>query len=269
VTDTVPEAEADITAAVSDSVLVLTLNRPSKANALRGEDCANLLDGIKSADGGGDIRAVLIRAAGKNFCAGADLVTANAPGERPRIGHMTRDLEAGPHGLISAIWNCKVPTISAVQGKAMGLGLHLAVACDFTIASTEAVFVEPFCKRGFSVDSAGSFLLPRLVGLRNARRMLLRGITVDAVTAADWGLVDDVVEADVLHAAGMRLAAELASGPTYSLTHTKKLLNDPSDNLDEALAREALSVEATLRSADFKEGLRAFMERRDPNFTGG
>ena len=99
--------------------------------------------------------------------------------------------------------------------------------------------------------------------------MLLRGVTVRADTAVEWGLIDDVVEPDALDAAGEHLAGELAQGPTYSLSHTKKLLNDASDGIDDALAREAMSVEATLRSADFKEGLRAFMERRDPDFTGG
>lgn len=267
-TDTAVAAEPEIIAQVQDSVLVLTLNRPAKANALRGQDCAEMLAQINTADGGGDVRAVLIRAAGKHFCAGADLVSANAPGEKPRIGHMTRDLETGPHGLISAIWNCKVPTISAVHGRAMGLGLHIAVACDFTIASTDAAFIEPFCKRGFSVDSAGSYLLPQLVGLRRARQMLLRGVTVDAATAADWGLIDAAVEPGALEAAGMDLATELSKGPTYSLSHTKRLLNEASEGVDDALAREALSVEATVRSSDFKEGLRAFVERRDPDFTG-
>jgi 2-(1,2-epoxy-1,2-dihydrophenyl)acetyl-CoA isomerase len=268
VTERVAAAEAGIEVSVADSVLILTLNRPTKGNALRNQDCVELLGRIKAADGGGDIRAVLIRAEGSHFCLGADLVSANEPGTKPRIGHLARGLETGPHGLISAVWNCPVPTVSVVQGRAMGLGLHLAVACDFTVAGADAKFTEPFCKRGFSVDSGGSFLLPRLVGVRRARQMLLRGVTVDAATAVDWGLIDEVVEPAALDDTGIRLAAELAGGPSFSLTHTKKLLNNASNGVDEALTREALSVEATVRSADFKEGLRAFTERRDPQFTG-
>ncbi|BBZ70659.1 enoyl-CoA hydratase/isomerase family protein [Mycobacterium paraseoulense] len=263
------DASAGITAAVVGSALILTLNRPDKGNALRQQECAALLGEIRAVDGGGDVRAILIRAEGRNFCAGADLVSANADQGKPRTGHLTRSLEAGAHGLISAVWNCPVPTISAVQGKAIGLGLHLAVVCDFVVAATDAAFVEPFCKRGFSVDSGGSFLLPRLVGLRRARQMLFRGTAIDAATAVEWGLIDAAVAPDALEQVAEELATELASGPTYSLGHTKKLLNNPaSGGLDAALSQETKSVEATVRSADFKEGLRAFVERREPDFTG-
>jgi 2-(1,2-epoxy-1,2-dihydrophenyl)acetyl-CoA isomerase len=260
---------AEITAAMTGSVLILTLNRPDKGNALRQQDCAALLEQFRAVDGGGEVRAILIRAEGRNFCAGADLVTANSDQGKPRTGHLTRALEAGAHGLISAVWNCPVPTVSAVQGKAIGLGLHLAVACDFTVAATDATFIEPFCKRGFSVDSGGSFLLPKLVGLRRARQMVLRGIPVDAVTAVTWGLADEAVALDSLDSTAAALATELAAGPTYSLGHTKSLLNNPaSAGLDAALSQETKSVEATVRSADFKEGLRAFVERREPVFSG-
>jgi 2-(1,2-epoxy-1,2-dihydrophenyl)acetyl-CoA isomerase len=258
-----------IETSVAGHVLTLTLNRPDKGNALRHHDCVALLDQIRAVDGGGDVRAILIRAEGHHFCAGADLVTANSDQGKPRTGHLTRALESGAHGLISALWNCPVPTVSAVQGKAIALGLHLAVVCDFTVAATDATFAELFCKRGFSVDSGGSYLLPRLVGLRRARQMLFRGAPVDATTAAEWGLIDDVVAPESLDSAAAALAAELAAGPTYSLGHTKSLLNNPiADSLDEALSQESRSVEATVRSADFKEGLRAFLERREPVFGG-
>ena len=252
---------------VTDSVLRLTLTRASKGNALRQQDCADLRDQIGAVDGS-SVRAILIRAEGKVFCAGADLVSANEGGSRPRVGHLARGLESGPHGLISAIWNCPVPTVSVVQGKALGLGLHVAIACDFTIAGSNASFAEPFCKRGFSADSGGTFLLPRLIGLRRARQMLFRGISVSADTAKEWGLIDEVVESDALDLVSTNLVAELAQGPTYSLEHTKNLLNAASEDIEEALTREATSVEATVRSADFKEGIRAFVERRDPVFTG-
>jgi 2-(1,2-epoxy-1,2-dihydrophenyl)acetyl-CoA isomerase len=267
VTDVATDAAIEATA--DGAVLTLTLNRSDKGNALRSEDCITLREQITAIDGGGDVRAILIRAKGRHFCAGADLTSANADRGKPRVGHMTRGLEAGAHGLISAVWNCPVPTVSAVQGKAIGLGLHLAVACDFVVASSAASFVELFCKRGFSVDSGGSFLLPRLIGLRRTRQMLMRGTPVDADTAAAWGLVDEAVAPESLDATAAALAAELAAGPTFSFTHTKALLNKPPlAGLEAALSQEAASVEATLRSTDFKEGLRAFIERRDPVFSG-
>lgn len=267
--DTAAAPDVEIRAAVSGPVLTLTLNRPDKGNALRQQDCAALLEQILAVDGGGEVRAILIRAEGRNFCAGADLVTANAERGKLRTGHLTRALEAGAHGLISAVWHCPVPTVSAVQGKAIGLGLHLAAVCDFSVAATDATFAEPFCKRGFSVDSGGSYLLPRLIGLRRARQMLFRGVPLDAMTAVEWGLIDEAVAPESLDRVAAALAMELAAGPTYSLGHTKRLLNNPpSVGLDAALSQETSSVEATVRCVDFKEGLRAFVERREPIFCG-
>lgn len=254
---------------VGGGILTLTLCRPDKGNALRQVDTESLVEEIESVASCDGVRAVLLRAEGRTFCAGADLHTANASKERPRVGHMVRALESGPHRLIEALWDCRVPTVCAVQGPALGLGLHLAVVCDFVLATPEATFAEPFCKRGFSADSGGSFLLPKLIGTRRARQMLLRGIRVGADTAADWGLIDEVVASASLDEAAAALATELAAGPTFSLGHTKDLLNGrAAGDLRSALRAEADSVEATIRSVDFKEGIRAFVERRDPVFTG-
>lgn len=254
---------------VDGAVLTITLDRPDKGNALRQQDCAAVRQEVQQVDGAGQVRAILIRANGRHFCAGADLVSANIVDAKPAAGHLSRGLAIGAHGMIGALWDCPVPTVAAVQGKAIGLGLHLALVCDFTVAADEASFAEVFCKRGFSVDSGGSFLLPRLIGIRRAKKMLLRGTVIDASTAAQWGLIDEVVAVGDLEGAAIRLATELAAGPTFSLGYTKRLLNNPAAaQLDEVLRQEAAAVEATVRSADFKEGLRAFSERRDPEFGG-
>lgn len=268
-TDLAESDGAAVTVAIEGAVMTITVNRPEKANALRAEDCGAVRRLVESVDGSDEVRAILIRANGRHFCAGADLVSANSTEVKPSAGRLSRSLEAGPHGMIAALWHSPVPTVSAVQGQAVGLGLHLAVVCDFSIAAADATFVEQFCRRGFSVDSGGSFLLPRLIGVRRARQMLLRGTPVTAAAAAEWGLIDEVVAPEDLDGAAAALATELAAGPTFSLTHTKQLLNRrASAQLDEALMQEAASVEATVRSADFKEGLRAFTQRRDPVFTG-
>jgi len=254
---------------VEGAILRISLDRADKGNALRQQECAAVREAVQRVDGAGEVRAILIRSDGRHFCAGADLVAANTVDAKPTAGQLSRGLAGGAHGMIAALWDCPVPTVAAVQGKAIGLGLHLAVVCDFTVAADTASFAELFCKRGFSVDSGGSFLLPRLIGLRRTRQMLLRGTLVDAATAAEWGLIDEVVAAGELDEAASRLAAELAAGPTFSLGHTKRLLNHrAAARLDEALSLEAASVEATVRSADFKEGLRAFTERREPAFGG-
>jgi 2-(1,2-epoxy-1,2-dihydrophenyl)acetyl-CoA isomerase len=268
-TDTVDSVDSGVRIGVEGAVLTLTLDRPDKGNALRGHDCAALRSAVEGVDGGGDVRAILLRGSGRHFCAGADLVAANPADVKPTVGHLTRGLEAGAHGLIEALWHCPVPTVSAVQGKAINLGLHLAVACDLVVAAADAEFIDRFCKLGFCVDSGGSFLLPLLIGLRRARQMILRGIPVDAATAAQWGLVDEVVEPAALDSVAGDLASELAAGPTFSLGHSKRLLNrQVSAQITTALAQEAASVEATVRGADFKEGLRAFMEKREPEFNG-
>jgi 2-(1,2-epoxy-1,2-dihydrophenyl)acetyl-CoA isomerase len=262
-------SDAAIQSRRDGATLVLTLARPDMGNALRHQDTEALADAVQDADDDGDIRSILIRAEGKHFCTGADLRVANAPDTKPRVGHMVRGLESGAHRLIETLWNCRLPTVSAIQGRAMGLGVHLAVVCDFVLCTVDAVFSEPFSERGFSVDSGGSFLLPRLIGIRRTRQMLLRGRPVDATTAAAWGLVDEVVDPDSLDEAAAALAGSLAAGPTFALGHTKELLNRraPSD-LAAALRAEADAVEAPLRSADFKEGIRAFKEHRDPVFSG-
>jgi 2-(1,2-epoxy-1,2-dihydrophenyl)acetyl-CoA isomerase len=151
----------------------------------------------------------------------------------------------------------------------MGIGLHLAAAADFVVAGSDALFAEPFCKRGFSVDSGGTFLLPRLIGLQRSKELMIRGTEITAETALDWGLVGQVVEPDRLDAVATDLARELAGGPTYSLGMTKRLVNDGPGTLSDALSAETTAVELTIRSDDFKEGIRAFLDgRRTPHFTG-
>lgn len=214
------------------------------------------------------MRAALIRAEGRHFCTGADLSGARRD-ERPVNGHMVRSLAHTHHRLVASVFHCPVPTLAAVQGAAIGFGLHLALATDFIIAGERATFAEPFSDRGFNVDSGGSWLLPRLIGLTRAKQMLYFGERVDASTAAAWGLVAEVVADDVLDAAARSRVSTLATRPTQALAATKRLLHDSGGTtLDQALHAESMAVELTLRSDDFKEGMKAFMTKRPPEFTG-
>jgi 2-(1,2-epoxy-1,2-dihydrophenyl)acetyl-CoA isomerase len=169
---------------------------------------------------------VLLRSVGKNFCAGADLAGSDGTGRgKPATGHMRQHLAAGAHGLILAVWHCRVPVIAAVQGRAAGLGCNLAAACDLVVAARSASFSEPFGHLGFSVDSGGSWLLPRRIGLTRAAVMLFRGTVVDATQAEEWGLVTEVVDDAALDKTAADLATELAAGPTLALSLTKGLLH--------------------------------------------
>jgi 2-(1,2-epoxy-1,2-dihydrophenyl)acetyl-CoA isomerase len=262
--------DGGIRSAVDGGVLRITLARPGKANALRREDMTALLDVLEDAAAGGDVRAVLIDAEGRNFCAGADLVTANAPGgEKPPLGSMIRSLAATAHRLIQTLWDFPAPTIAAVQGRAAALGLNIALATDFIVAADTASFAHPFAQRGFSADSGATYLLPRLIGVARAKRMLIRGKVVPAPQALEWGLIGDLVPPDELAGAADALAAELAAGPTLVHALTKALVSDHlTSDLPRALAAEARTVELSLRGDDFKEGVRAFLGRRTPVFTG-
>ncbi|TDC55940.1 enoyl-CoA hydratase [Actinomadura sp. KC345] len=251
-------------------VLRITLARPEKANALRRSDVTALLAALEPVASGREIRAVLIDAEGRHFCGGADLVAANPPGSpRPALGDMTRNLATAAHRLVRMLWELPIPTVAAVQGNAVGLGLHLALACDFVIAGREAIFSEPFTRRGFCPDSGATYLLPRLIGVARAKQMLMRGIAVPADQALDWGMVGQVVPDADLAGTAEALAVELAAGPTFVHGLTKTLISDHlTADLPRALTAEAHAVELSLRGEDFREGIRAFLERRPPVFSG-
>ena len=259
-----------VRAEVAGGVLTLTLDRPDKANTLQVPTMARIADALDAAVTDDAVRAVLIRAEGKHFCGGADLRSVNSPGERPRVGASMRMLNANAHRMIQSLWDCSLPTVAAVHGRASGIGLHLALACDFVVAGDSASFQEPFRDRGFTADSGATWLLPRLVGLTRAKQMLLLGRAVDGRRAAEWGLIAELVADTDVETTARDLAAELAAGPTFSLELTKSMINKHvAVDLRSAMTEEAALVQLSLHGDDFKEGLRSFMQRRPPEFTGG
>jgi 2-(1,2-epoxy-1,2-dihydrophenyl)acetyl-CoA isomerase len=268
----VPEPAESLLTHRQGGVLTLKINRPERGNALDGATVLALTDVLRElASDPGEVRAILLRSEGKHFCTGADIGGGPRSSEagRPPIGHMVRSLGAGPHKLVAALWACRLPVVAELTGRTSGLGLHLALACDFAIAAQSATFAEPFAERGFNVDSGGSWLLPRFVGLTRAKRLLYLAEPVDAATAEAWGLIAEVTPDDEVDARAADLATRLAGGPTFALGTMKHLLHRQlTANLPEALEEEAAAVELTIRSEDFKEGMRAFAAKRAPEFTG-
>jgi 2-(1,2-epoxy-1,2-dihydrophenyl)acetyl-CoA isomerase len=252
-----------------EGVLTLTINRPDRGNALDGPTVDALiavLEGLAAEPG--EARAVLLRSEGRHFCTGADIGGAGG-GKRGAIGHMVRALGRGPHRMIELLWDCRLPVVAELTGRSSGLGLHVALTADVTVAAESATFAEPFADRGFSVDSGGSWLLPRMVGLTRAKRMLYTAEVVDAPTALEWGLVSEVVPDALVVTRAHGAAATLARQATFALGVTKGLLHRHlQDDLGAALRTESEAVELTIRSDDFKEGIRAFGEKRPPEFTG-
>lgn len=251
------------------AILRITLDRPSRRNALSHTMIDTLVSTLSAAAYDDSLRAIGITGAGAHFCAGADWVATNAGATRPRTGDLVRRIPHTAHRVIELITGIQLPVVATVRGWATGLGANLALAADFTVAADTATLWEPFIERGFGPDSGATWLLPRLVGVARARRMLLLGERVDGTTAADWGLIHDHAPEAELDARADALLHRLAAGPTVALGLTKAALAFGADApLSASLDRELSNLELACRTADFKEGLAAFRERRTPDFTG-
>jgi len=251
------------------AVLRLTLNRPSHRNSLNHSMIDNLVAILTNATQDDTLRTLHITGAGENFCSGADWVATNNSGTRPRTGDLVRRIPQTSHRIIELIATMALPVVCSVRGWAVGLGCNLALAADFTIATDDAVFWEPFISRGFSPDSGASWLLPRLIGVARARRMLLLGEKVSGATAAEWGMTHQAVPATDLETATEKLLDRLANGPTVALGMAKQgLAFGANATLTQTMNQELYNLELSCRTADFKEGLAAFRDRRDAGFTG-
>ena len=262
------DAEGSVTACRDAAVLRVTLDRRSRRNSLTHLMIGALVDALTDAAADDSLRAIHIRSAGDDFCAGSDWVAANDR-QRPRTGDLVRRIPHAAHRVIELVASVQLPVVCSVQGWAVGFGCNLALAADFTIASTDAVFWEPFLDRGFSPDSGSTWLLPRLVGLARARRMLLLGEKVSATDAADWGLIHQAVSRPELDDAAERLLDRLASGPTVAIGLAKQALAfGQHATLSQSMTQELFNLELSCRTTDFKEGLEAFQQKRAPKFYG-
>ncbi|MFI0215709.1 enoyl-CoA hydratase/isomerase family protein [Streptomyces lydicus] len=273
----VPPAGPGAAAAPVDSLILhttdngvswLTLNRPEALNALTRDQRERLIDRLADASADPDVRAVVLTATGKGFCAGADLRGAPPAGERV-AGDVARMIRHGAQRLIAAVQDCEKPVIAAVNGTAAGLGAHLALACDLVLAAASARFIEVFVRRGLVPDGGGAYLLPRLIGPQRAKELMFFGDALPAAEAERLGLVNRVVPDDALTTTAREWAERLAAGPTRALTLTKQLVNASleSDRAT-AFAAEATAQEINMTTADAREGVASFVERRDPTYRG-
>jgi 2-(1,2-epoxy-1,2-dihydrophenyl)acetyl-CoA isomerase len=252
----------------TDHVSWITLNRPEAMNALTPDQRDHLIDLFEEASADPSVRAVVVTATGRGFCAGADLRGGPPTGDRV-AGDVARVIRRGAQRLITAILDCEKPVIAAVNGTAAGIGAHLAYACDLVIAAESARFIEVFVRRGLVPDGAGAYLLPRLIGPQRAKELMFFG---DALTAADaerLGLVNRVVPDEELEKTARTWAERLATGPTRSIALTKQLVNASLDtDRSTALTAEATAQEINMTTADAQEGVTSFVERRGPEFHG-
>jgi 2-(1,2-epoxy-1,2-dihydrophenyl)acetyl-CoA isomerase len=223
---------------------------------------------IEAANDDDDVRCVLITGAGRGFSAGTDL-TAGAGEERPRPYPGRTGTLRSTHLCTATVYDCRKPTIAAVNGVSVGAGFSLALACDIRIASASARFSAIFIKRGLSADTGSTWFLPRLIGMDRALEMLYTGRLVGAEEALRIGLVSEVVVPDKLMERANALAGEIAKGPTLAVEINKRLAREGLDrNLTEQIELEQFLQEITQRSEDAQEGRLSFIEKRDPVFKG-
>lgn len=251
-------------------VLRLTIDRPDKRNALTDEIVAALIDSLSLAGRDEAVRAVVLTGTGEHFCSGFDIVSRNREGAaRPRVGSIQRRVPALAHRLIPMMASVQTPIVAVARGWVAGIGLHLVLAADFAVVADDARLWEPFAERGFTPDSGATWLLPRRIGEVRAREVLLLGRALSGSEAAEWGMVHGAVPAAELESAGEALIDKLATGPTVTLGLTKWLLHvSAASPFDRQLEHEALALELSSRSEDFREGLAAFKEKRPPRFSG-
>ena len=246
---------------------VITLNRPDRLNAFNAAMHEALRAALAEAEGDENCRALLITGNGRGFSAGQDLSERLVkPGEKPKP---STDLDKYYNPLIRYLRALPFPVVAAVNGVAAGAGCNIALACDIVLAARSASFVQAFARIGLLQDCGGSWFLPRLIGDARARGLALLAEPLPAQQAEDWGLIWKCVDDDSLAAEAQRLCEHFASAPTQGLALMKRALNASADNtLDAQLDLERdLQYEAH-RTPDYAEGVRAFMEKRKPNFTG-
>ena len=251
-----------------DGVRTLVLDRPDVLNSFNARMAEELADALRHAADDDDVRAVLLTGNGRAFCAGQDLaeVLPQNGAPPPDLG----DVVARQYNpIVRAIRTMEKPVVCAVNGVAAGAGANIALACDIIIAAQEATFIQSFARIGLIPDSGGTFLLPRLVGMQRATALAMLGDKLTADVAKQWGLVYDVVPAAVLPDRSFDLARRLAAMPTRALGMIKRGFNASAANsLDEQLALEVEMQREAGRTADYAEGVSAFVAKRTPSYHG-
>ena len=255
--------ETLITENDGEGLLTVIMNRPDKMNAVDNvavEELHQLFSGIAD---DGSVRVVLITGAGKAFCSGRDISSASADEDAYEIIHD----HVNP--MLAAIYHCPKPTIAAVNGAAMGVGLGIALACDIVLAADNAKISSPFANLGVALDSGGHFFLPRMIGYHRAIEMAYTSDIIRGKQAADWGLVNHSYAGTVLRDRATTLGKRIAGGPLQAYIGQKALMKKAVGmSYDDVCEEEATLQGSLMGSAEYAEGLAAFDDKRTPNFRG-
>jgi enoyl-CoA hydratase/carnithine racemase len=260
---------SDLLYEVSGNIATITLNRPDRMNAISGPMLESFSQAFSDSDLDSDVRVIILTGAGRGFCAGLDLkdfsagtgIGANGTGASAKF-----DLAGSPPVVLH---QTDKPVICALNGPAAGYGMGLALGCDIRIASTAGKLAAVFAKRGVLPESGGSWLLPRLVGWAKAAEIAFRGRVLSAEESLELGLVNAVVEPDALISTANEWAGEIAANAPLAIQATKRMMRLGLEETFEANVHHVfLQLLPLFRTEDFREGVKAFMEKRDPQFTG-
>ncbi len=250
-------------------VLNLTLDRPERRNAITDDIVLALIDAIDAAGSDADVRVIHLTGSGDHFCSGFDLGLRGKREERPRTGATQRQMRWHVNRLIPVLLETQTPIVTSGRGWCIGLGLNLLLASDFAVVAEDARLWAPFVESGFTPDSGGSWLVTRMAGVARAKELLMLGRKVSGADAAAWGMIHRAVPAAQVGDEARSLCDELAGAATVAVGLTKALIQRaPTTTLEQQLAEEALSLELSSRSQDFKENSRARREKRKPAFSG-
>ena len=248
-----------------DGVGKITLNRPEKFHSFVREMALELQDALSKCKEDNEVRSILITANGKAFCAGQDLGEAADP-NGPNISKI---IQEHYNPIIRKIRNLDKPVVAAVNGVAAGAGASLALCCDIIVATESASFIQAFSKIGLVPDSGSTYFLPKLIGIQKATALMMTGEPIRAKDAAIMGMIYKSYSDEKFESESWKLVSKLAKMPTKALALTKELLNSSVENtLAQQLNMEEKYQSIAAETTDFKEGVKAFLEKRKPNFKG-
>jgi len=252
---------------VRGNVAHITLNRPDSANALNVDMAKDLLHASLQCDQDPAIRAVILTSTGRMFSAGGDLKSFAAQGEN--LSYHLKEVTTYLHAAVSRFARMDAPLITAINGMAAGAGMSLACTGDLVLAAESAKFTMAYTRAGLTPDGSSTYFLPRIVGLKRALELTLTNRVLSAQEAAAWGIVTKVVPDANLLAEAEALATQLAAGPTKTLGAAKRLLHGGwGETLESQMENETVSIAALAQTADGREGITAFLEKRAPKFSG-